>query len=340
MSFASLAKEEICALKTDRKCCAVAECCGILLYCNAFTPEVIRICTANGSFSERLPKLFKKAFGIAFDTLPPDSAKGKRTFTITAREKIDEIRSVLGEDGPASVTHHVNFAMLENECCRAAFLRGAFLAGGSVTDPEKAYHLELATGHKNVAGETFSLLLEMGFFPKESFRGGNCLLYFKQSDAISDVLATVGAPVTAMQMMTAKVEKEMRNKITRQINCDSANTDKTVSAAREQINAIKRYAAKFGLDTLPDHLKDAALLRIANPEVSLADLSRLSFPSVSKSCLSHRLRKIAALSELESLPGADDSSFGDEFDSEEYAGEFIYDDTGDEIYSHSEEEEQ
>ena len=98
-----------------------------------------------------------------------------------------------------------------------------------------------------------------------------------------------------MSILTAKVEKEMRNTVTRQINCDSANADKTVSAAQEQLAAIRRYSARYGLDTLPEPLKDAALLRITNPAVSLADLARLSNPPVSKSCLSHRLRKIAEL---------------------------------------------
>ena len=105
----------------------------------------------------------------------------------------------------------------------------------------------------------------------------------------------IGAPVTGMAVITTRVEKEMRNTITRQINCDSANADKTVNAAQEQLTAIRRYAALYGLDSLPDPLKDAALLRITNPAASLADLARLSYPAVTKSCLSHRLKKIADL---------------------------------------------
>ena len=195
-----------------------------------------------------------------------------------------------------TLSHHVNFGVLEEDCCRTAFVRGAFLAGGSVTDPEKRYHLELATAHQSVSREVCSLLLDMGFSPRQTQRAGNALLYFKQADAIADFFTALGAPGTAMAVMTAKVDKEMRNTVTRQINCDSANADKTVAAAQEQLAAIRRIAREYGsLEALPEPLRDAALLRITNPEASLADLALLSSPPVSKSCLSHRLKKIMRL---------------------------------------------
>ena len=295
MSFSSDAKEEICRQKLDRRCCAIAESCGVLLYCHTFSPDVIRISTSNAVFAARLPKLFRKAFGFSFDVLPPENATGRRSLLITDKAKISAIFEAFGGDRATAVSLHVNFAILEENCCRVAFLRGAFLAGGSVTDPERRFHLELATSHRSVARETVSLMQELGFSPRLSERSGNALLYFKQSDTIADFLTTVGAPVTSMNILTAKVEKEMRNTVTRQINCDSANADKTVSAAQEQLTAIRQYASRFGLDTLPEPLKDAALLRITNPAASLSDLARLSDPPVTKSCLSHRLRKIASL---------------------------------------------
>ena len=295
MSFSGNTKEEICRQKLDRVCCAVAESYGVLLFCHTYAPDGIRITTANPAFAARLPKLFKKAFGFSFDSLPPENAIGKRSFLITDRAKVAAIYAAFGNDASNALVHHVNFAVLEEDCCRISFLRGAFLAGGSVTDPEKRYHLEVATTHRQVEQETFTLMQELGFNPKESSREGNALLYFKQSDAIADFLTAIGAPVTGMAVITTRVDKEMRNTITRQINCDSANADKTVNAAQEQLTAIRRYASLYGLDSLPEPLKDAALLRITNPAASLADLSRLSYPAVTKSCLSHRLKKIADL---------------------------------------------
>ena len=112
---------------------------------------------------------------------------------------------------------------------------------------------------------------------------------------IADLLTALGATQASMQVQTAKVEKEMRNTITRRVNCDAANADKVVNAAQEQIEAIRRIVKSYGLDALPEPLKDTALLRLTNPEASLADLARLSYPPVSKSCLSHRLKKILSL---------------------------------------------
>ena len=293
MSFSSDAKRELCRDRMERRDAAAAECYGVLLYCHSFSPREIRIITASPDFAQRLPKLLKRAFSLAFDQLPPEGASGKQSFAVTDPKKLAQIFDAFGAEIGGTLSHHVNFGILEEDPCRAAFIRGAFLAGGSVTDPEKRYHLELATSHQSVSREVYSLLLDMGFSPKETSRAGNSLLYFKQADYIADFFTAIGAPGTAMAVMTAKVEKEMRNTVTRQINCDSANADKTVAAAQEQIAAIRRIARAYGsLDVLPEPLKDAALLRITNPEASLADLALLSYPPVTKSCLSHRLKKI------------------------------------------------
>ena len=292
MSFSSEAKAELCQLRIDKKCCALAESYGVLLYCNTFSAQEIRIITASPEFAARLPRLFKRAFGLSFDQLPKENTTGKSGFRITDAEKLRRIFEAFGAEIDGTVSHHINFGVIEDDCCRASFIRGAFLAGGSVTDPEKRYHLELATPHHSVSREAYSVLLELGFTAKETQRSGNWLLYFKQADYIADFFTTIGAMGTSMSIMTAKVDKEMRNTITRRVNCDSANADKVVAAAQEQIDAIRRIVREYGIDALPEPLKDAALLRIANPEASLSDLALLSYPPVTKSCLSHRLKKI------------------------------------------------
>lgn len=192
MSFSSRAKAELCQARPDRKCCAVAESYGVLLYCNTFSANEIRVITASPEFASRLPKLFRKAFGMSFDRLPPEGAEGKRTLSITDADKLSAIFDAFGADRGATLSHHINFGVIEEDCCRASFIRGAFLAGGSVTDPEKRYHLELATSHRSVSREAYSILLDMGFSPKETERAGNSLLYFKQADAIADFFTTIG----------------------------------------------------------------------------------------------------------------------------------------------------
>ena len=133
-------------------------------------------------------------------------------------------------DLKSSLTLHVNFGMLEEETECMAYLRGAFLAGGSVTDPTKRYHLEMTTSHYKVSRETCALLIECGFSPKELTRGGNNILYFKQSDYIEDFLTAIGAQVSAMGVMEAKVEKDLRNGVNRRVNCETANLTKVVDA--------------------------------------------------------------------------------------------------------------
>jgi len=279
----------------NKKCCALAEAYGVLLYCTVFSPREIRIVTGCRPFGERLPRLFRRAFGFAIAPLPEVSRGGKQTFLLTDRERIERVFAAYGYSAADLLQHHINLAVLEEDCCKAAFIRGAFLAGGSITDPAKLYHLELVTDHASVSRETLSVLLEMGFAPKYIARSGNYITYFKQSEAIEDLFTTIGAPVSAMEIMSAKVEKDMRNAVNRRVNCDSANADKIVSAAAAQMEAIRALDRSIGLDQLPEKLQETALLRIANPEASLADLAALSDPPVSKSCLNHRLRKIQEL---------------------------------------------
>lgn len=169
---------------------------------------------------------------------------------------------------------------------------GAFLAGGSVTDPEKRYHLELDTGHAQASREVAALLTEMGFLPHSVRRGGSSVIYFKQSEHIEDLLTTIGAPAAAMDIMTAKVDKEIRNGANRAMNCDMANVNKTIDAALEQKNAIQRLQENGRLERLPEKLRQTALLRLQYPEMSLSQLAEKCDPPVTKSCMNHRMRKL------------------------------------------------
>ena len=290
MSFSADTKEELCRVGLSRACCALAEAYGVLLYCHTFDRREIRIITASDGFAQRLPKLFRRAFALSFDHLPGEGARGKRTFLITDPDKLYAVSAAFGQEN--SPTHHVNFGILESDCCRAAFLRGAFLAGGSVTDPDKRYHLEFFTGHAAVSREVYALMREMGLSPRDSRRGGGVITYFKQSEAIEDVLTTMGAPLAAMGVMQSKMQKDMRNAVNRRVNCDSANADKIVSAAQQQLDAIRELDRLYGLTSLPETLQETAMLRIANPEASLAELCRLADPPISRSAMSHRLKKL------------------------------------------------
>lgn len=294
MSFSADVKKELCRQTISSKCCAQAEAYGILLFCNTFTPREIRIITESDALKNRLPQLFRRAFKLEFDSAPV-SETGKSTFLIQEPEKLKCIFETFGYEEGAAVVHHVNYSVLEEEHCRIAFFRGVFLAGGSVTDPGKGYHLELVTSHLNVCRETPALMRESDMQPKTAARAGNHILYFKQSENIEDFLTTIGAPLAAMEVMNTKLEKNLRGSVNRRVNCDAANLDKAVAAAQEQIEAIRLLEERGSLDDLNDKLKEAARLRMENPELTLSQLAELCDPPVTKSSFNHRLRKLCEL---------------------------------------------
>ena len=294
MSFSSNVKGEMCRAPVNRRCCAIAESYGVVLYCNTFRPELLRIVTENPDFARRLPRLFKRAFGLEFDQTPGDGG-GKLIFQITDRRKLEAIFAAFGLSPEGGVALHVNYGMLEEDCCRISFLRGAFLAGGSATDPAKRYHLELATSHRVVSRETDALLLDLGFRAKTAERNGSSILYFKHSEGIEDFLTFLGAPVCAMEVMEAKMEKELINGVNRRVNCETANLSKSVNAAGDQIDAIRALERRGVLDTLPEKLRTTALLRLEHPEATLAELAEMFSPPVSKSAINHRMRKLVEL---------------------------------------------
>ena len=296
ISFSGSAKNEICRILPQRHCCALAECFGILLYCNCFASDSIKIITESREFAQFLPKIFKRAFNLNFDLFPSMEAPGKLVFQITDEEKISFIMDCCGFSSKDTLALHVNYPLVEEDCCKVAFLRGAFLAGGSVTDPGKGYHMEMATTHNSVAMETFVLMQEVtGFRPKTARRGGGQVLYFKQSDMISDYLTLLGAPVAAMGIMEAKLEKELNNKVNRRCNCDDANTSKVVEAAQEQIAAIRVLKEQGLYEKLPAKLMQAAKAREEHPVSPLSELAEMMDPPITKPAMNHRLKKLVQM---------------------------------------------
>ena len=287
ISFSSAARAEICRILPHKHCCALAQCFGILLFCNSFQDDGIKIITESREFACILPKLFKKAFDLDFDSYPSLAAPGKLVFLIREKGKLAKIMEAFGFSAGDTLALHVNYPVVEEECCKASFLRGAFLAGGSVTDPGKGYHLELATTHHSVARETELLVREvMDFAPKTASRGGAQVLYLKQSEQISDFLTCLGAPVAAMGIMEARLEKELNNKVNRRCNCDDA--------AQEQLGVIRTLRERGILEGLPEKLKQAAYAREQNPSASLSELAAMMEPPITKPAMNNRMKKLAA----------------------------------------------
>jgi len=293
MSFSGNSKAEICRAFPNKSCCALAQCFGVLLFCNSFGADGIRIITESREFAEILPKLFKKAFSVTFDVLPERDVSGKLVFQIQEPRKLEQIMDAYGFNIRDTLALHINLPVVEEDCCKASFIRGAFLAGGSVTDPDKGYHLELTTTHTSVSREAYALIQEVvGFYPKTTRRGGGNVLYIKQSEMISDFLTFLGAPVAAMGIMEARLEKELNNKVNRRCNCDEANTSKVVEAAQEQLAVIRTLRERGKLAHLPQKLQQAAKAREENPSASLTELAAMMEPPITKPAMNHRLKKL------------------------------------------------
>ena len=297
MSFSSETKAELCRVPLAKPCCVRSELYGVMLYCNTFTHRELRVVTEHVPFAQRTEKLLMKAAGVRPERRSGEDGGGKNSLTLREADALEKLCGIYGLEPSRSPSHHINLGVLEEDCCRVSFLRGAFLAGGSITDPLKGYHMEFITSHYSVSREACTLLGELGFKPGEIARGGNYVLYFKQSEVIEDLLTTLGAPLAAMQIMNTKLEKELANKVNRRTNCDVANLGKTVDAAQDQLRAIRSLEREGRLTDLSPRLLEAARLRLENPELSLSQLADIAEPPVSKSSLHHRLKKLMEMAE-------------------------------------------
>lgn len=296
MSFSTEVKNELCRVSMQRACCTRAEAYGALLHATVFSHREIRLSTENAVVARRLQALLQRAFFVVCE---PQRQGRKYQIVLEQPAQIGRIFDVLGYDRKSHITYHLNRNELEEECCLASFLRGAFLMAGTVAGPDKKSHLELKSGHQSLAGEETSLLLDLGLSPKLAHRGGTCLLYFKDGASVEDFLTRIGAPHAAMALMEAKVEKNLRNTINRQVNCETANLVKTADAAARQIAAIRAVLDTRGEEAFPENLRETVHLRLAYPTDTLAELAQRFDPPISKPGLSHRLKKITEFASKE-----------------------------------------
>lgn len=294
MSFSVKTKNEMCRLPFGRPCCQLAEAYGMLLFAGLFSHREIKLTTEIPAVATRTAALIERAFGV---TTPVIRSGVKRVIDITDERALRRILGFLGYDYRNYVTYHLNRNVIESDCCAAAFLRGVFLYGGTVAGPDKKSHLEIKTGHQSLCREVMSLMLDLRFSPKTTSRGTASLIYFKDTGAIEDLLTLVGATRAAMEMMEAKVEKNLRNHINRQVNCETANLMKTTDTSANQIAAIERALVVGGIEYFPENLRETVDLRVAHPTASLSQLAAFFDPPITKSGLNHRLRKIMQLAE-------------------------------------------
>ncbi len=302
MSFASETKTELCKTIPQNSCCQKAECYGLLLFGRSFSNHAITITTENSAAAHRTAQLTAEIAGAIVDVstslLRRKERKSAFTVAVNGEDERNKVLSFFGHTG-SEISLRINRANIENDCCASAFLRGVFLSCGTVTDPAKDYHLEFVVPFMNLAkdlsafmSEIFELNLRVGVLNRK----GSFVVYIKGSEGVADLLTYMGAGNAAMELMQAKMLKEVRNNVNRKTNFETANIDKTAQAAAEQGIAIEKILNTTGISALPEELQELAMLRFRNPEMSLRELGQTLSEPLSRSGINHRLQRIVEFS--------------------------------------------
>ncbi|MEY8337027.1 DNA-binding protein WhiA [Lachnospiraceae bacterium 62-35] len=310
MSFSSKVKEELSRQLSAARHCRIAEIAAIISLCGRIQISerdeyCIKIHTENVAVARKYFTLLKKTFNIKTDISIRRNPYLQRNvaYTVIIRENENALRvlkavKLLRADGEIrenlSVVKNV---VTQQVCCRRAFIRGAFLASGSISDPEKFYHLEIVCATEEKAVQLRNIVSSFHLEAKIIMRKKYYVVYMKEGSQIVDMLSVMEAPVSLMELENIRILKEMRNSVNRQVNCETANINKTVSAAVKQIRDITYIRDTTGLDSLPDNLHEIAEARLARPEATLKELGEALEPPVGKSGVNHRLRKLSEFAE-------------------------------------------
>ncbi len=310
MSFSSKVKEELSRQFSPARHCQIAEIAAIISLCGRIQISEreqyrLKIHTENIAVARKYFTLLKKTFNIKADiSIRQGIEKHKsRTYTVCISAHEDALRVLQAAkllDRYGNVEENMSLVqnvVIMRNCCKRAFIRGAFLVAGSVSDPEKFYHFEIACTEYAKAFQLQGLILTFGLDAKIVRRKKYFVVYIKEGSQIVDILNVMEAPLALMELENIRIVKEMRGSVNRQVNCETANINKTVSAAVRQMEDIALIKDILGFDKLPDNLREIAELRLLRPEATLKELGETLDPPVGKSGVNHRLRKLSGMAE-------------------------------------------
>ena len=298
-SFATEVKNELARLVDENSCCKIAELAALLRMGAVMTMGGnrslgINFTTENAAVARRTLTLLKASGEVRTEVMVSRARRLKKHNSYCVRVipslVVSDLLAKLGLMHGDNLNVGSDSAILRKHCCRHAYLRGAFLGGGSVNRPEGSYHLELVTGSEVFAQLLLSLCRKFDLPVGLSERKNDYIVYIKESDAIMDFLAIIGAENALVEFEVARNLKEVRNQVNRLVNCETANLQKTANASVRQMEHIKLIKAKLGFDSLPEPLQEVAVVRLSHPDASLKELAEVLH--ISKSGINHRLRKL------------------------------------------------
>ncbi|HPX70665.1 MAG TPA: DNA-binding protein WhiA [Bacillota bacterium] len=309
MSFAGDTKKELTGVMPDRKCCELAEIAGFLRFAGSITFAAggmgLKVSTDNPAVARLSLSLIKTYFGVKSElsvSENPNPSGGKLYELVLGPESNAE--AILRETGMLGIREGGNYltdgidpAITKKRCCKKSALRGIFLAAGSVSDPVKSYHLEIACARENTAISVKRLIEAFGLKARTVVRRSRFVVYLKDAEQIGDFLSLTGATSQYLHFKNVQVTKQIKNDANRANNCDIANAERTVGAAQRQLAAIRMIDEAKGIESLTDRLYETARMRLAHPELSLSELAELFDPPLKKSGLNHRFEKIISIAE-------------------------------------------
>lgn len=305
MSFSSKTKNELARRTSDSKCCQLAELSALVRVSGSIHllgrgKTNLTIATENSAIARLIFILFKRSMKVHtdIDVSKNTVLRKNNLYTIKINDSTEILKTLeimIEEEGSIFINDNVPTKLIDDECCKRAYIRGTFLGGGSLSDPEKSYHMEMITHSINYAEGLSNLINTYGLHSRVIARKKNFIVYLKEGDQIVDLLNIIGAHTALMSFENTRIVKSMRNNINRIVNCETANLNKMVDAAVRQKHCIEVIRDTVGLESLPDNLKEVAALRLENTDISLTELGQLLSSPIGKSGVNHRLRKLETI---------------------------------------------
>lgn len=303
LSFNAEIKKELSGIYQDKDCCNLATLATMIALLSEEKKTGIYLKTENATVARRISILTKKILGFETEIqIKPTKKDGKYIFTlkITDKDNIEKVKEILKLTYPNT---NVFFSRIEpsftvNQCCKVAAVQACFLSSGMILSPKKSYRLEFSTHKKQVSEDIGGILTELGFEPKFSKRNSVFVIYIKNNEEIFHFLSLLNAKRSLKKFIEAKEEKELKNRINRQLNCENANEDKTINSAVLQFKAIDTLKKNKKFEELSLDLQMTAQLRLDNPRASLAELVEKADFSITKSGLNHRLNKLIKIAQI------------------------------------------
>ena len=305
MSFASETKKELTNLEV-KECCARSELSALIRMNGSLSFSnrhlIVDVQTENAAIARRIYSFLKKLYDLQVELLVRKKMKLKKNngYIVRFSEKAKEVLTDLNiiENG-FTIVHDISEKLIQKQCCKRSYLRGAFLAGGSVNNPEtSSYHLEISSLYKEHNDSLCELMNSFGLKSKTLERKKGFITYLKEAEKISEFLNIIGGHSALLKFEDIRIVRDMRNSVNRLVNCETANLNKTISASLRQVENIRYIENTVGLDILPDKLREIARLRVEYQDVTLKELGEMvSSDKISKSGINHRLRKIDEIAE-------------------------------------------